>query len=148
MTVRKLDEHVSWRRGDMLDASTWTVNLAEADHRELDDALQHAKSVSSDVLELGRDDFPLSNLKQKLAEIADSFPDLIEGVRGDGLMQGLKCKESNLDVVGACRSKFLLTVPAGDNVVRLLPPLTVSQDEIQEAVEKVEAALTDLQKAG
>ena len=69
MAVRKLDEHVAWRRGDMLDAATWTVNLSEADHRELHDALQHAKSVSSDVLELGRDDFPLSNLKQKLAEI-------------------------------------------------------------------------------
>ena len=69
MAVRKLDEHVAWRRGDMLDAATWTVNLTEADHRELHDALQHAKSVSSDVLELGRDDFPLSSLKQKLDEI-------------------------------------------------------------------------------
>jgi len=86
-------------------------------------------------------------LKQKLAEVADSFPELIEDVRGDGLMQGLKCKASNLDVVGACRSNNLLTVPAGDNVVRLLPPLIVSQSEIEEAVDKIEAALSDLQKA-
>ena len=51
-------------------------------------------------------------LKQKLAEIADSFPELIEGVRGDGLMQGLKCRTSNLEIVGACRKNHLLTVPA------------------------------------
>ncbi len=87
-------------------------------------------------------------LKQKLAEIADSFPDQIEGVRGDGLMQGLKCKITNLDVVGACRDEHLLTVPAGDNVVRLLPPLTVSEADIQEAVNKIEAALTALKEAG
>ena len=87
-------------------------------------------------------------LKQKLAEVADSFPDLIEGVRGEGLMQGLKCKTSNLDVVGACREQNLLTVPAGDNVVRLLPPLTVTEAEMQEAISKVTAALTNLREAG
>ena len=86
-------------------------------------------------------------LKQKLAEVADSFPELIEGVRGEGLMQGLKCKASNLDVVGACRKQHLLSVPAGDNVVRLLPPLTVSEAEMQEAVEKITAALSSLQEA-
>ena len=87
-------------------------------------------------------------LKQKLAEVADSFPDLIEGVRGEGLMQGLKCKTSNLDVVGACRKEHLLTVPAGDNVVRLLPPLTVTEAEMQEAIGKITNALTQLQEAG
>lgn len=86
-------------------------------------------------------------MKQKLAEIADSFPDLIEGVRGDGLMQGLKCKVTNMEVVEAFRSQHLLTVPAGDNVVRLLPPLVVEENEIQEAFEKMEMALGNLQKA-
>ena len=63
-------------------------------------------------------------------------------------MQGLKCRVTNLDVVGACRQQFLLTVPAGDNVVRLLPPLTVTEAEIQEACDKLEAALGSLQSAG
>ena len=86
-------------------------------------------------------------LKQKLAEVADGFSDLIEGVRGEGLMQGLKCKASNLDVVGACRNEHLLTVPAGDNVVRLLPPLTVTEAEMQEAIGKTTSALTNLREA-
>jgi acetylornithine/N-succinyldiaminopimelate aminotransferase len=86
-------------------------------------------------------------MKQKLAEIADSFPDLIDSVRGEGLMQGLKCKATNTDVVDAFRAQHLLTVPAGDNVVRLLPPLTVSEADIQEAVGKMDAGLSGLQEA-
>lgn len=69
MSVRKLDEHVSWRRGDMLDASTWTVTLSDEDQRELHAALQQAKSASTDVLALGVEDFPLSGLKEKLQAI-------------------------------------------------------------------------------
>ena len=87
-------------------------------------------------------------MKQRLAEIADGFPELLEGVRGEGLMQGLECKAVNTDVVGALRKHHLLSVPAGDNVVRFIPPLTVTEDEIQEAFEKMEAALSDLQEAG
>ena len=83
-------------------------------------------------------------MKQRLAELADTYPELIEGVRGDGLMQGLKCKASNLDVVGAFRTANLLSVPAGDNVVRLIPPLTVTQEEIDEAVSKMDASLSKL----
>ncbi len=85
-------------------------------------------------------------MKQRLAEIADTYPDLLEGVRGEGLMQGLKCKALNLDVVAAFRDEHLLTVPAGDNVVRLIPPLTVSEEEINEALGKMDAALSKLQK--
>ena len=84
-------------------------------------------------------------LKQRLAELADGFPDLIEGVRGEGLMQGLKCKVTNTDVVAAFRDENLLTVPAGDNVVRLIPPLIVSDSEIGEAIAKAEAGLTRIQ---
>lgn len=69
MTVRKLDEHVSWRRRDMRDAAIWTVALSDADQRELHAALQHAKSVSSDVLDLGIEDFPLSAVRQKLKDL-------------------------------------------------------------------------------
>ncbi len=84
-------------------------------------------------------------LRQKLAEVADSYPDIIESVRGDGLMQGLKCKVTNLDVVAAFRGEHLLSVPAGDNVVRLMPPLIVSEGEISEAVCKMTAGLEKMQ---
>ncbi len=84
-------------------------------------------------------------LRQKLAEVADSYPDIIESVRGDGLMQGFKCKATNLDVVAAFRGEHLLSVPAGDNVVRLMPPLIVTEDEIREAVGKMTAALDKMQ---
>jgi len=84
-------------------------------------------------------------MRQRLAEVADSYPNLIESVRGDGLMQGLKCKATNLDVVAAFRGEHLLSVPAGDNVVRLMPPLVVSEDEIREAADKMTAALDKMQ---
>ena len=87
-------------------------------------------------------------LKQRLAEIADSHPTVLEGVRGDGLMQGLKCKATNTDVMAAFRNENLLTVPAGDNVVRFVPPLTVTEDEIREALHKMDAALTVMEQAG
>ena len=87
-------------------------------------------------------------MKQRLAQLADSHSDLLEGVRGDGLMQGLKCKVTNTDVVAAFRDHHLLTVPAGDNVVRLIPPLTLTEEDIQEAVDKMDTALTEMKSAG
>ncbi|MEL6967099.1 MAG: aspartate aminotransferase family protein [Pseudomonadota bacterium] len=80
-------------------------------------------------------------LRQRLSELADTHLDLFEGVRGEGLMQGLKCKVANTDIVGAFRGERLLSVPAGDNVVRLMPPLTVTEDEMRDALSRMEAAL-------
>ena len=71
---------------------------------------------------------------------------VFEEVRGRGLMIGLKCKVQNTDFVKACYANNLLTVPAGDNVVRLLPPLTVSDTEIDVALEKLESAMTIFSK--
>ncbi|MFQ5625971.1 MAG: aspartate aminotransferase family protein, partial [Methyloligellaceae bacterium] len=64
-------------------------------------------------------------LKQKLAGLRDDYPDIIEDVRGEGLMIGLKCKPPNQELIDALFDERLLAVPAGDNVVRLLPPLVV-----------------------
>ena len=86
-------------------------------------------------------------MKQGLAAIADEFPDVIEGVRGSGLMLGLKCKLPNTKVNAALRDEKLLAVPAGDNVVRLLPPLTVSDDEIRAALDRIHAAAKGLSEA-
>ncbi|MEL6502933.1 MAG: aspartate aminotransferase family protein [Pseudomonadota bacterium] len=89
-----------------------------------------------------------SLMKQRLAELVDTYPEILEQVRGDGLMQGLKCKALNLDVVAAFREKHLLTVPAGDNVVRLIPPLTLEESDIHDAFDRMGRALSAMQKAG
>lgn len=86
-------------------------------------------------------------LRQRLAELADTYCDIIELARGDGLLQGLKCRVPNLDVVAAFRAQNLLSVPAGDNVVRIMPPLTVTEEELREGLDKMDAALSSL-KAG
>ena len=69
-------------------------------------------------------------LKQQLARIKDENPDLIEEVRGSGLLAGIKVKPPMADVVNACIAEKLLTVGAGENVVRLLPPLNVTESEL------------------
>ena len=83
-------------------------------------------------------------LKQGLAGIADDFPQVIEGIRGVGLMAGLKCGLPNTEVNKALRAQHLLAAPAGDNVVRLLPPLTADDDEIRLAVDRIRAAAAGL----
>lgn len=86
-------------------------------------------------------------LKQGLASVADDYPDVIEDVRGFGLMAGIKCKMPNGDVNAAIRAEHLLMVPAGDNVLRLLPPLIVSDDEIRIGVDRIRAAAANLWSA-
>ncbi|MBA3448951.1 MAG: aspartate aminotransferase family protein [Pseudaminobacter sp.] len=76
-------------------------------------------------------------MKQGLAAVADEFPDVLEGIRGFGLMLGLKCKTTNTKVTAALREEKLLSVPAGDNVVRLLPPLTITDAEIREGLARI-----------
>lgn len=82
--------------------------------------------------------------KQRLAEITDKHPDIIAEVRGEGLMLGLRCKIPNTDVSAMLFAEKMLTVSAGDNVVRLLPPLIVTETEIKEACEKIDIACTRL----
>lgn len=73
-------------------------------------------------------------LKQKLAYLLDQHPDIFEEIRGKGLMMGLKCKILNTDLVNAGYQKGLITVPGGDNTIRLLPPLNITNKEIDVAV--------------
>lgn len=79
-------------------------------------------------------------LKQRLAEIADRHPDVIAEVRGHGLMLGLRLGVPNTDFAAAARAERLVVVPAGDNVVRLLPPLTIGEAEAAEAVARLDRA--------
>jgi acetylornithine/N-succinyldiaminopimelate aminotransferase len=83
-------------------------------------------------------------LKQKLAALKDTYPTVIEDVRGAGLMMGIKCKVANTALQAAATAEKLLTIGAGDNVVRLLPPLVVTENDIHEAVSKLERACKTL----
>ena len=84
------------------------------------------------------------SLKRRLLALKERYPSVIEDVRGEGLMFGVKTRIPNGDFATAARDEKLLTVLAGDNVVRLLPPLTINQTHIDEAATKLEAACARL----
>jgi acetylornithine/N-succinyldiaminopimelate aminotransferase len=86
------------------------------------------------------------NLKQKLERLKDQHPTIIEEVRGSGLMMGIKTKPLNSDFVKAALDQKILVLAAGDNIVRLLPPLIVTDEDVTEAVNKLEAACVVLEK--
>jgi acetylornithine/N-succinyldiaminopimelate aminotransferase len=83
-------------------------------------------------------------LRQKLEGLIASHPDVFESVRGSGMMLGLKCKAANADVVAAGYKNHVITVPAADNVIRLLPPLNLTDEDIAEAVTRLDAAAASL----
>ncbi|MGZ9723048.1 aspartate aminotransferase family protein [Rhizobium miluonense] len=78
--------------------------------------------------------------RQGLASLKDRFPDIIEDVRGEGLMLGIKAAIPQADLLQAIRAEHLLGVPAGDNVIRLLPPLVVTAEEAREGLARIEHA--------
>ncbi len=84
--------------------------------------------------------------RQGLASLKDRFPDVIEEIRGEGLMLGIKAKVPNTDLLMAMREQHVLGVPAGDNVIRLLPPLIVTVDEAREGLKRIEQAAEHLQE--
>ncbi|KPQ13456.1 MAG: bifunctional acetylornithine / N-succinyldiaminopimelate aminotransferase ArgD [Rhodobacteraceae bacterium HLUCCO18] len=86
------------------------------------------------------------HLRQRLEGLVGAHPDIFESVRGEGLMLGLVCKATNTDVVAAGYDAGLLTVPAGDNVVRILPALTITEEEIGEGVSRLDAAASALER--
>jgi acetylornithine/N-succinyldiaminopimelate aminotransferase len=83
-------------------------------------------------------------LRQRLAEIKDRYPSLIAEVRAEGLLVGLRMLIPAGEVVDALRAENMLTVGAGDNVVRLLPPLIVSEQEIAEGITRLDRACARL----
>ena len=83
-------------------------------------------------------------LRQKLEGLIAAHPDVFETVRGSGMMLGLKCKVPNTDMVAACYAAQVITVPAGDNVIRLLPPLNITEEEIAEAIVRLDRAAATL----
>jgi acetylornithine/N-succinyldiaminopimelate aminotransferase len=79
---------------------------------------------------------------QRLAELKDRHGSLIAEIRGEGLLLGLRAVRSSAELVDEFRAEKLLTVAAGDNVVRLLPPLIIAEAEIADAVARIDRALT------
>ncbi len=83
-------------------------------------------------------------LKQRLAELKDRHPTVIAEVRGEGLLVGLRCIVPSGELVDELRAEKMITVGAGENVVRLLPPLIIGEDEVAEAVERIDRACARL----
>ncbi len=85
------------------------------------------------------------DLTQSLGALIDLHPDIFTEVRGEGLLMGLKCAIPVSEVVAAARDKNLLLVAAGDNVVRLLPPLIVTRDDITFAMDALDDTARSLE---
>ena len=83
-------------------------------------------------------------LHQKLEGLVAEVPEVFDHVRGSGLMLGLVCKATNMDVVNAAYAAGLLTVPGAENTVRLLPALNLTDDDIAEAVERLRKAAASI----
>ena len=88
-----------------------------------------------------------ARLRQKLGGLQDRHAKIIEAVRGEGLMIGLKLVPNNAEFAAAARAEHLLVIPAGDNVVRLLPPLVIGEAEVDEAVKRLDAACARMEAA-
>jgi acetylornithine/N-succinyldiaminopimelate aminotransferase len=104
-------------------------------------------AVGAKVLEIVSDDAFLDAVKAKgarfrqgLEGLVASHPEVFEAVRGQGLIMGLKCRALNTDVVKAAYAEHLLTVPAADNVLRLLPALNITDSDITEAIARLDRA--------
>ena len=85
--------------------------------------------------------------KQRLAEIKDRYPSVISEVRGEGLLVGVRAGVPAGELVDALRAEKMIAVAAGDNVVRLLPPLIISEQEIAEGIARLDRACARLSRA-
>jgi acetylornithine/N-succinyldiaminopimelate aminotransferase len=101
------------------------VGLAAFAELSRPETLEHVRRISGDFA-------------QGLSALKDRYPDIIEEVRGKGLLIGLKLKPNNRQFMAAARDEHLLIAGGGDNCVRLLPSLLFTQDETREAVQKLE----------
>jgi len=85
--------------------------------------------------------------RQGLASLKDRYPDVIEDIRGEGLLLGIKAAVPSTELLAAIRGAHLLGVPAGDNVIRLLPPLVVTAEEAREGLARIEQAAESIRAA-
>ena len=88
-----------------------------------------------------------ARFRQGLEGLVAARPTVFEAVRGEGLILGLKCRAANTEVVKAGYAEHLLTVPAGDNVIRLLPALNIPDADITEAVVRLDRAAAVVERS-
>ena len=107
-----------------------------------------ACAVGCEVIDTMLEDGFLANvsriagrLRQGLEGLVASRPDMFEAVRGEGLMLGLVCKAPNTDIIARFYDAHVLTVPAAENVIRILPPLNLTEAEVDEALSRLEAGV-------
>jgi acetylornithine/N-succinyldiaminopimelate aminotransferase len=86
-------------------------------------------------------------MKQRLAELKDRYPSVIAEVRGEGLLLGLCCVVPNTEMVKALRDEKMLAIAAGDNVVRLLPPLIIDEQGVADGIDMIDRACEKLSHA-
>ncbi len=110
-----------------------------------------AMAVGNAVLDIIDDAAFLENvsrtagyLQQALSSLVERFPGVFGELRGTGLMLGLKCVVPNTDVLQKARERGLLLAPGGDNVVRLLPPLIIGEEEVKTACSVLETTAEEL----
>ena len=101
------------------------VALAAFDEIDRPELLEHVNDVAG-------------YFNQQLAGLMDRYPDIIQEIRGKGLLIGLKLGPNNRDFMALARDNQLLIAGGGENCVRLLPPLIISQSEAREAIQKLE----------
>ena len=108
-------------------------------------------AVGNAVLDVILEKNFLSNVKQKgkyfdqgLNKIKDKYPKIIGEIRGVGLIKGLKMLVDNTEFVKKLMNHKMLTVKAEENVVRLFPPLIVSNEELDEAIDKIEKTCKEM----
>ena len=113
-----------------------------------------AMAVGSAVLDVVLEDGFLEHVRdvalvfrQGLAALQDRFPSIIEEIRGEGLMLGIKAKVPSSELLMAMRGEHVLGVPAGDNVIRLLPPLITTAEEARDGLARIERAAEALATA-
>ena len=87
-------------------------------------------------------------LQKSLADVAIAHPEALGKVRGRGLLIGVECKGTNTDMVKKLEGKGLLTVAAGNNVVRFIPPLIVEKSHLDEAITLLYEACEEMEKQG
>ncbi len=88
-----------------------------------------------------------AQLREGLEGLVERHPGLLAGVRGAGLMLGLRCEVPNAELMTRLRDGGLLTVPAAENVLRILPPLIIEAQQVEEALGILEQACADWPKA-
>ena len=106
------------------------VAQAAFDEIAKEETLAHARAISEDFF-------------TRLSELAGNNPDIIQEIRGKGLLIGLKMVPNNREFMAIARDRKLLVAGGGDNCVRLLPPLNMSHAEVEEVVKRLEAACAD-----